>query len=138
MEPRFDFEEIEHTADWALRVRGRDLGELMVNAARGMGHLLVDTPDDVPTEIEQQFDLEGYDPESLLVTWLSELAYWAEMEGIVFKEFELKLIGPTHLQAVGRGGQAPDLKKHIKAVTFHDLEIIQTDDRVETTIVFDV
>ena len=30
-----DFEEVEHTADWALRVRGRDFRGLLVNAARG-------------------------------------------------------------------------------------------------------
>ena len=27
------FEEIEHTADWAIRVTGADLGELIANAA---------------------------------------------------------------------------------------------------------
>jgi hypothetical protein len=47
------FEEVEHTADWALRVRGRDLRELLVNAARGMSCLLVPDLDAVPTDVER-------------------------------------------------------------------------------------
>ena len=35
-------EELEHTADLSIRVRGRDLAELFVNAARGMFGLMAD------------------------------------------------------------------------------------------------
>jgi SHS2 domain-containing protein len=133
-----DFEEIEHTADWALQIRGQDLAGLFVNAARGMSSLLVQEPAEIPSEVEKHFELAGYDAESLLVSWLSELAYWAEAEGIVFGEFELHHVTPTHLQAAVRGGQVPDLQKHIKAVTYHNLEIVETDDGLEATVVFDV
>jgi SHS2 domain-containing protein len=136
--PKADFEEVEHTADWALRIRGRDLSELLVNAARGMSSLLVSEPANIPLTLEESFEIEGYDAESLLVNWLSELAYWAEAEGIVFCEFNLQQVTPTHLQAVVRGGYVADLQKHIKAVTYHDLEIIETDDGLEVTVVFDV
>jgi SHS2 domain-containing protein len=137
-QPKADFEEIEHTADWALRIRGRDLSELLINAARGMSSLLVSELADIPITLEQGFKIEGYDAESLLVNWLSELAYWAEAEGIVFSEFNLKQVTPTHLQAAVRGGHVADLQKHIKAVTYHDLEIIETGGGLEATVVFDV
>ena len=132
------YEEVDHTADWALCIRGADLRELLLNAARGMSELLFGNLCHIPDEVEESIVVEGYDAESLLVDWLTELAYWAEMEGIVFKEFELKLIRPTHLQAVARGGQVPALEKHIKAVTYHNLHIIETERGLETTIVFDV
>jgi SHS2 domain-containing protein len=131
-------EEIEHTADWALRVRGADLGELLTNAARGMSSLIVSDLAEIPLEVEERFEFEAYDAESLLVNWLNELAYWAEMEGIVFREFILQNVRPTHLQANVQGGHVADLQKHIKAVTYHNLEIIETNDGLETTIVFDV
>ena len=137
-QPKADFEEVEHTADWALRIRGRDLSELLVNAALGMSSLLVAEPANIPITLEKGFEIEGYDAESLLVNWLSELAYWAEMEGIVFCEFNLQQVTPTHLQAVVWGGQVADLQKHIKAVTYHDLEIVETDGDLEATVVFDV
>jgi SHS2 domain-containing protein len=132
------FEEVEHTADWALRVRGRDLRELLVNAARGMSCLLVPDLDAVPTDVERRFELDALDAEGLLVEWLSELAYWAEAEMLVFREFEIGRVAPDHLEALVRGGHASNLHKHIKAVTYHDLEIIKTKDGLEATVVFDV
>lgn len=133
-----DFEEIEHTADWALRVRGHDLRELLVNAARGMSRLLVSDLTVISTDVERRFELDAFDAESLLVEWLSELAYWAEAEMLVFREFDLRQVTPTHLEAVVRGGRAPNLQKQIKAVTYHNLEIIATDNGLEATVVFDV
>ena len=132
------FEEVEHTADWALRVRGRDLRELLVNAARGMSCLLVPDVEAVTTDVERRFELDALDAESLLVEWLSELAYWAEAESFVFREFELPRVAPDHLEATARGGYASNLQKHIKAVTYHDLEIVRREDGLEATVVFDV
>jgi SHS2 domain-containing protein len=132
------FEEVEHTADWALRVRGRDLRELLIRAALGMAHLLVSDPGAVPADIERHIELEALDAESLLVEWLSELAYWAEVDMLVFNEFELAHVTADHLEAVARGGQVTSMQKHIKAVTYHNLEIVKTDYGLETTVVFDV
>jgi len=133
-----DFEEIEHTADWALRIRGGDLRELLVNAGRGLSSLLVSEPDNIPTRVGERFEIEADDAESLLVQWLSELAYWAEMEGIVFSKFELSHVSPTQLRAFVQGDHVPNLKKHIKAVTYHNLEIVKSDTGLEATVVFDV
>ena len=133
-----DFEEIEHTADWALRVRGRDLAELLLNAARGMVNLLVTNPAAIPTTVSQPVDLESIDPESLLVDWLSELVYWTETEGVIFHQFDLQTVTPTSLHAMVHGGPAADLNKQIKAVTYHNLEIVETEQGLETTVVFDV
>ena len=132
------FEEVEHTADWALRVQGFDLRALLISAARGMNQLLVADPARIAQSIEVRFELEAYDAESLLVTWLNELAFRAEVEGLVFTEFNLTNVSSTNLQAVVRGDTVAHLQKHIKAVTFHDLEIVKTGDGLVATIVFDV
>jgi SHS2 domain-containing protein len=135
MKPRF--EEIEHTADIAIRVWGRDLAELFANAAYGMAHQMADV-DTVERTIEHAVELQAYDAETLLVAWLGELLYLAERDGAVFTEFDRLDVAPTRLQATVRGGPAPGHQRHIKAVTFSGLEIVQTDAGFETTIVFDV
>lgn len=132
------FEEVEHTADWALRIRGRDLSELLSSAARGLCSLLSTGPLSEFGELEQQFELEAYDPESLLVGWLNELVYWAEVEGVLFSNFELANVSATRLSATARGRRVAHLEKHIKAVTYHNLEINDTGTGLETTVVFDV
>ena len=129
---------VEHTADWSLRVRGEDLGQLFRYAAVGMAMLMVEDPAALPDDVERNLALEAYDAESLLVDWLNELAYWAEMEQIVINQIDIKEISRTRLAATVRGGKAPVLDKHIKAVTFHNLAIKSTDSGLEVTIVFDV
>ena len=132
------FEEIEHTADRALRIFGTNLTELFLNAATGLTHLMAADASDISTEIEKSIELEAIDAESLLVEWLSELAYWAESEMLVFKKFRIQKATATHLQAKIFGGKTSLLEKHIKAVTYHNLEIIKTAKGLEATIVFDV
>lgn len=129
---------IDHTADWALRVYGRTLADLFIHAAQGMASLMVANPDAIERQETFEIELDAYDAESLLVDWLTELAYWAEMEQMVGQEFVMTAVSSTHLQAIVRGGKAEELQKHIKAVTFHNLEILETANGLEVTIVFDV
>ena len=131
------FEEVEHTADIAIRVRGRGLAELFVNAAYGMACQLADVGGAALT-IERRVELEAYDVETLLVAWLGELLYLGEREGGVFHDFDVLAITPTRLRAVARGGAVREYRAHIKAVTFSDLAVLRTDEGYETTIVFDV
>jgi len=133
-----NFEEVEHTADRALRISGTNLTDLLLNAAEGMTHLMVTDVSAISTEIEKSVELDAIDAESLLVEWLAELAYWAESQMLVFKKFRIQKATATHLQAKIFGGKAAMLEKHIKAVTYHNLKIIKTSQGLETTIVFDV
>lgn len=129
---------VEHTADWSLRVFGGNLGELFANAAKGMAMLMVENPDALPISVERSLELQAYDTESLLVDWLNELAFLAETEQLVFSRIDVEEIDKQRLVATVRGGEAPVLDKHIKAVTFHNLAIKETKSGLEVTIVFDV
>ena len=129
---------VEHTADWALYVTGRDLAELFRRAAVGMARLLAGAEAVIAPEETRAITLDSYDTESLLVEWLGELAYWAERDQLVFPHVELREVTATHLEAVVHGGRPPEMQKHIKAVTYHDLAIRPASDGLEVTIVFDV
>lgn len=136
------FEEVEHTADIAIRVWGQDLAGLFANAAYGMACQMAD-PDavdlaDQNPNAEHLVELEAYDVETLLVTWLGELLYLGERDGCVFTDFDVLEITPTRLRATARGGPVEEHRRHIKAVTFSELEIVHTDAGYETIIVFDV
>ena len=133
-----DIRIVEHTADWALRLRGDDLKALFARAAEGMAHLLADDTSAVPRDISRDLALEAHDAEEMLVLFLGELAYWAERDGLVCPVVELHELMPEMLRATTRGGRLPELQKHIKAVTYHDLSIRPYDGGLEVTIVFDV
>ncbi|MCK4831528.1 MAG: archease [Anaerolineales bacterium] len=134
------FKEIEHTADYAIKVWGADLSELFVDAAHGMNALTggkLDRP-----ETTREIALEAADPETLLVTWLEELAFLMEVEGEMYSHFEVLALTDTALRVRARGGMATGVDKLIKAVTFHNLAIRENkggpETIYETTIVFDV
>lgn len=135
---RVAFEEIDHTADRALRIYGSNLRDLFLNAAQGMNSLMVATPISGSEHREKFVALEAMDTESLLVEWLSELAYWAEIEMLVFEEFMVESVSSTHIRARLYGTRVKKMKKHIKAVTYHNLDIVQTDEGMTATVVFDV
>jgi SHS2 domain-containing protein len=132
------FEEIEHTADCALKIYGTDFTELLRNAAAGMNSLLNPVNDSSSPQEEKSIRLKAIDAESLLVEWLGELAYWAETEMLVFHEFDLRSVSQTQLEAIIYGSRAMHLEKHIKAVTYHNLKVVQTDEGLTATVVFDV
>ena len=136
--PQVAFEEIEHTADRVLRIYGSNLEELLLNAARGMNSLMVTKHVPCSEHQEKFVELDAMDTESLLVDWLSELAYWAEIEMLVFHEFKIESVSPTHLGARIYGTRVTQLENHIKAVTYHNLDIVQTEKGLTATVVFDV
>lgn len=134
-------EEIEHTADWAIRVRARDWPSLFVGAAQGMFGLLADLSQ-VEHDHSFEIDLRAIDAETLLIDWLNELLYLAEERGIVFAGFAIRSLvandsGAT-LFALARGGQPRELHKIIKAATFSGLSIQQVNGELQAEIVFDV
>ena len=135
---RFRFEEIEHTADVALRVHGRDLKELLENAAQGMAFLICGETILSHEEDQQPVEIRADDAEGLLVEWLSELVFLVEVKSFVFQRVEFQNFSSTYLQARVYGKIAREMKVHIKAVTYHNLKIVETEDGLETTIVFDI
>jgi SHS2 domain-containing protein len=132
------FEEVEHTADKAIRIFGVNLQELFISAAQGMTGLMAPDISKVSIDVEKFIELDAIDTEALLVEWLSELAFWAETEMLVFTQFSIRDLTATHLQARISGGKTAVLEKHIKAVTYHNLKINKTSQGLEATVVFDV
>jgi riboflavin kinase / FMN adenylyltransferase len=134
----FRYYEIEHTADRALQVWGKDLPDLFAGAARGMFALLSDIGDRGLATRWYDVTLEALDRETLLVDWLNELLYLSEVEGVLFFDFRMLWVNDKSLQArVGGVPGEPD-KTHIKATTFHDLALVADEAGWSTVITFDV
>lgn len=131
------FREIEHTADWGLHLEADDLGQLLECAALGMFGLLGLEPVDGHEEV-RNLQLEAPDREGLLVSWLEELLYYLETEGLMPLAMTVHTNADTVLEAELRLAAASGASKQIKAVTYHDLSIDDRDTGLETTIVFDV
>ncbi len=132
------FEEVEHTADRALRIFGTTWEAFLVNAAHGLNSILAPSPNRAAGLASKRVALDAIDRESLLVAWLSELAYWAEVESLVFDRFDFIELAPETLRAILGGTVAESLGRNVKAVTYHGLAIIESREGFTATIVVDV
>jgi SHS2 domain-containing protein len=134
--PRQGFIEIEHTADWALKVWAPDINELFRQAAIGM-NTLAEIRLENAQPVEEVIELQAIDLESLLVAFLTEIVLFGEEEDLGFDSFKISIDG-TSLSASLTGGVIASRKKEIKAVTYHNLEIVRTEKGFSVEIVFDV
>jgi SHS2 domain-containing protein len=130
------FRERAHTADWELEVWAPDLLSLLEQAARGM-YTLMGTSLRPAERIVREVELPARDPESMLVDFLTELLYLAEVEGLGVANYHLQIEGEKLLAQV-ESAPIASLAKEIKAVTYHKLAIRQTERGLEANIVFDV
>ena len=130
------YKELAHTADWALKVWAPDLGGLFIQAAQGMYALMRLTLEEIPCD-EYIFAVNGHDAEGLLVSFLEELLYQAEMHGLGYRGFVLQF-ADQQLTVTACAVPVCTMGKEIKAVTYHDLRIGKTAQGLETEIVFDV
>jgi SHS2 domain-containing protein len=130
------FREIEHTADWEIEIWAPDLPGLLEQAARGM-YWLTSTELETGPRLTRRVELGGSDRESLLVAFLEELRYLGEVEGLGFDRFELRM-SDENLIAHLEGAPLRAQSKEIKAITYHNLAIRETEQGLQVNIVFDV
>lgn len=131
------FEEIQHTADWAIRVNAVSPEALFACCAEGMYSLLkVNSRIVEPARIEK-IRLNGVDLESLLVSFLSELLFFYETKKTVFTRMNLR-IQSNQLEGELVGDTIESIQEEIKAVTYHQMKIEQNPQGLSVTVVFDV
>ena len=136
------YEYLEHTADMGLLVRGKNLPELLKNAAQGLLETMavVDTIDETAS-IEIYLTAESV--EELFVGWLDELIFRHETEEIFFKRADIHRCSETEVSATVYG-ESVNFDKHevyteIKSVTYHQLEVRQkADGSWQAQVIFDL
>lgn len=130
------YQEIDHTADWAFRAYGSDLKELFENAAYAI--FALEGALDAHSTLTREIHVEAIDREAVLVNWLNELLFLQETKRETYQKFEITKLSDTELDAVVHGAHTQPITKFIKAVTYHDLKIEQTENDWQATVVVDV
>jgi len=134
-----DYKYFSTTADMGMEVKGKDISQLFINAARGMFNLIC-SHKDFKVEEEVKIGLQGESWEELFFKWLSELLFYYDAYKIYFVDFQILKIRPFEIEAIIKGEKIKDRKieREIKAVTYHNLEIAQKNDTWEAKVLFDL
>lgn len=135
------YEVFEHTADIGLHAYGSTLSELFIHAAEGMESLMV-PPEQVRVQVSRDIAVDGHDSVSLLIAWLNELIFLFDTEYLILREFNIDEFTETHLKGRASGepydAQRHDLSSAIKAVTWHEATVEQTENGYKARIIFDI
>ncbi|MCJ7769779.1 MAG: archease [Dehalococcoidales bacterium] len=130
---------IEHTADTGLIAYGNSLTEAFGNAAYGMFSIIAEL-DRVRETETRRFEVSSNDLEGLLFEWLNRLLYYVDVDMVLFKRFEIKILPENRLKAVCYGEKYDpsrhQLKTGVKSATYHMLKV--DDIKNEVRVIFDV
>jgi SHS2 domain-containing protein len=151
-----DFEELDHTADAALRIHGRTLAALFTNAARGLIALITGarreksglgdigtyavpgTMNAVPDIVE----IHATGTDELLHGWLSELLFLMATRRILLIDCIVEEIDEGVVRArvfsVPLTEELSREIREIKAVTWHGLGVLWDGEGYTAEVVFDL
>jgi len=132
------FKLIEHTADIGLTASGGTLAEAFANAAYGMFSIMAELKN-VREKETREVALQGSDIETLLFDWLNSLLYYFDVEGLLFKRFDVSL--PEGGLRATCHGEKYDPERHqiklgVKSATYHMLNVDRKKNQVR--VIFDV
>lgn len=123
-------------------------GESVEDVFRGATQALLESmanPVTVSGEWERPIERTDVDLSSLLFEWLSEMVYWKDAAGVVYREAPLTLTREgegwllrARLIGAPVNQQTQELHADVKGVTKHLYKLKQTGDRWKARVVLDV
>ncbi|MGD8352692.1 MAG: archease [Pseudomonadota bacterium] len=136
------FAELENiTADLGLKAWGPSVQDAFASAARGLAQLIADPPASA-LPLTRKIQIDAPNLPSLLVRFLNEIIYLQETEGFLPGDVTSLEITDNNLEAILKGvifdPKMHNINAHIKAATYHGLEIGQEKGEVRIKVIFDV
>ncbi len=130
---------IDHPSDIGMEVEGRTLRELFINAAKGMLSVISE-PTSRSKRFSKKLHLKEDSHEELLHSYLSEILWFITSERFFPIKISIIRLNENTLDAEMEGFQlkSEEIKREVKAVTYHQLKIIKKGQIWFTRIIFDV
>ena len=137
---------LEHATDAIVEIDAKDRSEAFAVAAQAVIDLTIDS--NTVTESDQiHFSASGKDLHYLLFSWLEEIVFVLITKGFAIGrlKFDMKKINDQQTHAIDATayGEEIDLLKHhfkveIKAPTFHDMEIVEKENKTYMRFLLDL
>lgn len=149
-----EFEILDHPADMGFRTRAQSLSELFTRSALALTNILVATHDHSDSACSSASDatenvevnLEGPDLDELMFAWLSEILYQFDGERNIFcgcqsikvTEADSGFTLVATMLMTKLNPQMHQVKTYVKAITFHQMEIVNTHDNFSAQVYVDI
>ncbi|WP_149113483.1 archease [Limnoglobus roseus] len=131
----------DHTADLGLRITAPDLNALFAEAGECLFSAVVEDVASIRPTTAATIGLTGDDREFLLFDWLRELLMQFEMEHMLYGRFDVQ-VRPDGLTATAWGEPLDRGRHHlsheVKAITYHELKVVETDGGWLAEVIVDI
>ncbi|MEM3796390.1 MAG: archease [Archaeoglobaceae archaeon] len=129
---------IDHTADIAFEVYGKDLAELLENSAYAFYDAFIYT-EKLKGSKQKVVEVEAEDEDLLLYRWLNELLFLFETEFFAGKDVKVE-VSDSVAKGIIVGGRftRSDVKVEPKAITMHKFGIRKEKDHLVAFVVVDI
>jgi len=132
------YQRIEHTADIRLKVWGKTLEELFSDAMQAMSNIIKEVEVE-SSNIKRNITLKAGDATTLLISFLSEVLLLSHTNKEVYNKVIFVEFSETELKAKIEGVKVNQFDEDIKAVTFHEADVVKNkEEEWETNLVFDI
>lgn len=136
------YEIFSHTADIGLKIYGKDLKELFVNAAEGMFSVMLESKKGKPGIQDVVIDKRAQSADALLVEWLDELLFAFSSRYVVPDKYIITEISEKSLRAKVichiLDKKRDRVLTEVKAVTYHELYVKKLSECFSAQVIIDV
>lgn len=129
---------LDHTSEVRLLVRGNSRAEVMAEAGTALSRMLADEVGQGTAAPGRDVAVTGRDFEALLVHWLNEILYLAEVDHWVPTRVRELVLDADMLRTRCDGVRLALAPSRVKAATFHGLRSREIDGITEVEVVLDV
>lgn len=129
--------ELRHTADWSIEIWGPDPRTLFANAGAAM-YALQEADQSRPLTRARAISAAGNDYDELLVAWLNRLLFGQELGSEMYSRFEIFEMSARGLRGVAYGYEGTPAHTAVKAATYYDLDVRETDKGWQARVTLDV
>lgn len=132
---------LEHTADVKYEAYGKDLNEAFENAAIAVHQVI--TQDKVRAKIKKEIKIKAKTKRALLYDFIEEIVILMDTTGLLISKAKVNIEGEENnykLNAVIQGDLYKNYECHgaIKSMTYSDMVIEESKNKVKLTIVLDI
>jgi len=115
------FEFLSHTADFKIRIFGKNFLSLINNALLAFKSFF--SPKLKKRKKKVKIKIEGIDPLSTLIDFLSEVLAKTYIEKTIFLKFRPEILEEKKIEGELEGFEFESLKKDIKGITYHQAKL---------------
>lgn len=136
---------LDHTADMGFEVNGNSLQTVFELSARALTSILTDVTAITAVQTTPVL-LEAADLDGLMYAWLSEILYLFDGEKMLFSSFACSSLSHCETSCTltaELGGEPYDpgrhpVKTYVKAITFHQMRIVDQPPNCSARIFIDI